>query len=58
MDRRAAGEMEIPHRKCFLSAFFGIPPCKVAGLQGGSWHIHPPQGNGWYAREQPTVMSG
>src|SRR5258705_12230938 len=38
----------------FLQYFLGIPQGgRWAGLQGffagGSWHIHPRQGNGWHA---------
>src|SRR5881227_1762826 len=35
----------------FLQYFLGVPQGgHRAGLQGGSWHIHPRQGNGWHAR--------
>jgi hypothetical protein len=60
MDRGAAGEMEIPHRESFLSAFLGHPAgSPFLGHPAGSvgrvsqtvlWHIHPRLGNGWHAK--------
>jgi hypothetical protein len=34
-----------------FSGVFGVPPASGAPFTGSSWHIHPPQGNLWHARE-------
>src|SRR6266404_3812823 len=38
-------------RKSFLSAFYWCPAGVGDGVTEVYWHIHPGQGNGWYARD-------
>ena len=59
MDRRAAGEMEIPHREMLsFSVFSGHPAGRSGGFTDGSWHIHPRQGNGWHAKDPGGAQCG
>ena len=59
MDRGAAGEMEIPHRECFLFSvsqiFLGIPRGRSRRLRTVLWHIHAVLGNGWHAKVNAAV---